>query len=83
MTVLAFIGIFAGLGAEAIGADRGAALLMVSGVFIGSAAWWLLLSGGVSVLRSRIHSQALRWINRISGGIIIAFALRILWEVVA
>jgi len=83
MTILAFVGIFAGLGAEAIGETSGAALVMVIGVFLGSAAWWLLLSAGVSLLRSRINTQALRWINRLSGTIIIAFALRILWNIVA
>lgn len=83
MTILAFLGIFAGLGADAVGDDRGAALVMVIGVFLGSATWWLMLSGGVSLFRSRINSTALRWINRLSGTIIIAFALRILWAVFA
>lgn len=83
MTILAFVGIFAGLGADAIGETGMAAGIMVLGVFLGSAAWWLLLSAGVSLLRSRIDSRALRGINMLSGVIIITFALLILRQVVA
>ena len=77
MTVLAFLGIFAGLGAG--GAQGyGGALVMVAGVFAGSALWWGLLSGGVSLLRGRFDATWMRWVNRISGAIIIVFALDIL-----
>ena len=52
------------------------AIVVVIGVFLGSATWWLLLSGGVSVVRSRFTPGALVWVNRISGAVICAFALR-------
>lgn len=83
MTILAFVGIFAGLGADSLGTqNRAAVAVMVGGVFLGSALWWLLLAGGVSLLRERVTERWLLWINRLSGGIIVLFALRILWEVV-
>jgi len=47
----------------------------VLGVFAGSALWWLLLSGGVGLFRSRFNVRALRWVNWISGAIIAAFGL--------
>lgn len=47
MTILAFAGIIAGLGAEAAGGG----LLLVAGVFSGSALWWLTLSTGVGFAR--------------------------------
>jgi threonine/homoserine/homoserine lactone efflux protein len=74
-TILAFAAIFAGLGIAESGADYGSALLLVAGVFSGSAAWWLLLSGGVSLLRARFTPARLRWVNRLSGIILAGFGL--------
>ena len=48
MTILAFVAIFAGAGLAASAGDQWAAATIVLGVFCGSAAWWLLLSMGVS-----------------------------------
>ena len=81
MTILAFLGIFAGLGAEQVSESRASAIIMVSGVFLGSALWWMLLSGGVSILRERVTPSVMLWINRISGVIIILFALKILGSI--
>ena len=43
MTILAFVGAFAGLGL-AVARDYMAATLLIGGVFIGSGIWWLILS---------------------------------------
>ncbi|MEW6579095.1 MAG: LysE family transporter [Chloroflexota bacterium] len=75
LTILSFVAIFAGLGIAETGADYGAALTLVAGVFVGSAAWWLLLSGGVSLLRERFTPRRMRWVNRLSGAVLIAFGL--------
>ncbi|MFO7631330.1 MAG: LysE family transporter [Caldilinea sp.] len=75
MTILAFVAIFAGAGLATSGGDTLAALLLVAGVFLGSAAWWLLLSGGVSLLRGLVNAQTLRWINWIAGGVIGVFGV--------
>jgi threonine/homoserine/homoserine lactone efflux protein len=73
MTILAFAAIFAGLGlAEATGGYASAGLLVL-GVFLGSACWWLLLSGIVAAFRTRITPTGLLWVNRISGLIILGF----------
>jgi putative LysE/RhtB family amino acid efflux pump len=74
-TILSFAAMFAGLGLAASDADPAAGALLVAGVFSGSLLWWLLLTGGVSVLRSRLADGALLWINRLSGALLIAFAL--------
>jgi threonine/homoserine/homoserine lactone efflux protein len=76
-TILSFAAVFAGLGVGLAGGRGGyaAAALTTLGVFAGSALWWLLLSGGVSLLRARLTAGALRWVNRASGAILIAFAL--------
>jgi len=75
MTILSFAAIFAGLGLAEISGGYASALLLVGGVFFGSASWWLLLSGGVSLFRGRFGANGLRWVNRISGAIIIAFGV--------
>ena len=72
-TILSFIAIFAGLGGGGRG-GRNAALL-VFGVLAGSALWWLLLSTGVAALRGRITPPMLRWINRLSGAVLVLFGL--------
>jgi threonine/homoserine/homoserine lactone efflux protein len=74
-TILSFVAVFAGLGLASMGGDYAAAVLLVLGVFCGSALWWLLLSGGVGLLRARFDIRAMRWVNRISGGVIAVFGL--------
>jgi threonine/homoserine/homoserine lactone efflux protein len=75
MTILSFTAIFAGLGLAETGGDPLSAGILVLGVFCGSAAWWLLLSGGVSLLRRRVTPAVLRWVNRIAGMVIIGFGV--------
>lgn len=75
MTILFFLAVFAGLGGAAVAGDYLAAGALVLGVFLGSASWWLLLSGAVSVFRSRFNYHALGWVNRISGIIVAGFGL--------
>jgi threonine/homoserine/homoserine lactone efflux protein len=73
-TIIAFLAIFAGLGLGA-GAAGWNALLLVVGVFLGSAGWWLLLSGAVGLLRARLTPRMLRWVNMVSGLIILGFGV--------
>jgi threonine/homoserine/homoserine lactone efflux protein len=74
-TILSFAAIFAGLGLGGPARGYGPATLMVAGVFLGSAFWWLLLSTGVGVLRSSITPRHLRWVNRGAAAIITAFGI--------
>ena len=75
LTILSFVAIFAGLGL--VGEDTGyaPATVLVLGVFSGSALWWLLLSGSVSLFRSKLSFDALRWVNRGSGTIILGLGI--------
>lgn len=75
MTILSFVAIFAGLGLGAGGTTAGGALMLVLGVFLGSALWWLCLSAGVGLFRLRLGPRTLRWANVLSGAIIIAFGV--------
>lgn len=75
MTILSFAGIFAGLGLVRRGPDFISAGLMVLGVILGSALWWLLLSWLTSLFRERIGGTLLIGINRASGAIITVLAI--------
>lgn len=68
MTILSFAGVVAAL------AGRGGGMWLVAGVFAGSTAWWLLLVGGVSLVRHALPLVALRWIGAISGTALLGFA---------
>jgi arginine exporter protein ArgO len=81
MTIFSFMAIFAGFGLASTTNNYTSATLMTAGVFLGSAAWWLFLSNAVGRLRSRITAQWMQQVNRISGAIILAFAVTILWKV--
>ena len=78
-TILAFVAIFAGLGL-ASNADYGAASLVVLGVFLGSASWWIVLAAGAGWLRGRIGPALFRAINIVSGLTILGFAI---WRLAA
>jgi threonine/homoserine/homoserine lactone efflux protein len=69
MTILSFVAVFAGLGVGRTG-NYIAAAVLVGGVFIGSACWWLLLSGGVGLVRARLTPGWMKWVNRTSGLVI-------------
>jgi threonine/homoserine/homoserine lactone efflux protein len=75
LTILTFAAIFAGIGAGELHGAYGSAALLVVGVFCGSALWWLLLSGGTSLLRTRLTPAALQWVNRLSGVVITVFGI--------
>lgn len=75
MTILSFAAVFAGLGVGAATGDYASAAVLVLGVFLGSAFWWLALSAAVNLLRSRVTPRGLRWVNRVSGLIILGFGV--------
>jgi len=78
MTIFSFAAIFSGMSAQALPVFRFSAFLLVLGVFLGSAGWWLILSGSVGLLRSRVTPSILTWVNRVSGVVILGFALFLL-----
>lgn len=79
LTILSFLAIFAGLRLGESSGNSLSASFMVLGVFLGSAAWWLALSTGVSFLREKFTPALLAWVNRLAGVIIIAFGLAALF----
>ena len=72
-TILSFVLLFAGFAPTDLG--YGQAIVMVGGVFLGSAFWWLLLSSGVSRLRHWLTPGRLVWVNRVFGVVIMGFGV--------
>jgi threonine/homoserine/homoserine lactone efflux protein len=73
MTILSFAAIFAGLGV--VGRGGADAALLTLGVFCGSLSWWLILTTFVAALRARVTVRGLTWVNRISGIVLLGFAI--------
>lgn len=74
-TIISFVAVFAALGLGSTHGDYLAAVLVVMGVFTGSALWWLILSGGVSLARHRLSPRVVLTIDRVSGGFIALFGM--------
>jgi threonine/homoserine/homoserine lactone efflux protein len=73
MTIILFAAIFAGLGIVNTTGGYLASVLLVAGVFLGSALWWVVLTGGASVILAKFSTEHWRWINRISGIVLVGF----------
>jgi threonine/homoserine/homoserine lactone efflux protein len=70
VTILAFLGIFAGVGFTGAEATLGRAAMLVAGVLVGSLIWWLGISLGAGLFRKSFGERHLVQLNRISGGIL-------------
>lgn len=65
-TVLSFIAVLATLGIK----EQHAALmtlLLVGGIFLGSMAWWTILTGVVTWLRDKVTDKTMLFMNHIAG----------------
>ncbi|MFT3954669.1 MAG: LysE family transporter [Piscinibacter sp.] len=76
-TIFSFIAIF---GAMAGRAASGSPALMVAGVLIGSALWWLALTSTVGRLRERFDARWRRRVNLASAAVLAGFAL---WQLLS
>ncbi len=81
-TILSFAAILAGLGIGSAGGGYADSMVLVVGVFSGSAVWWLILSTVTSLFQSRLSMKAMRSVNKGSGVIIGGFGLIALASVI-
>lgn len=79
LTFLAFAAIFAGLGLSTA-SHKIDALILMNGVALGAACWWLLLSSLVNFFHSRLSYRHIRIINDITGCIIMVIGLFLLTQ---
>jgi putative LysE/RhtB family amino acid efflux pump len=64
VTILSFAAAIVGLGLTRAAGSAGAAL--VGGVFTGAAAWWLLFTSGLTILRARICDRTLERLRAVT-----------------
>src|SRR5277367_921494 len=53
----------------------GGAVALLFGMFVAATAWWVCLSGGIALLRSRLSLRMLVIVNRASGAILTAYGV--------
>ncbi len=80
MTIIGFAGAFAGAGFATDTATPLTATLIVAGVFLGSTAWWVILSTSASYFGRYLQAGGMRVVNVTSGAVILVFGL---WQLVA
>ena len=71
-TILSFIAFFGALG---VAAGQGGAAVLVAGVFLGSALWWLSLVLLLSIARVAVTPVVMAWIDRASGLVLVGFGV--------
>jgi threonine/homoserine/homoserine lactone efflux protein len=82
-TILSFAALFAGLGLGGTDWDGSTAVMLVAGVFVGSTLWWLAITGGLSLARSRLSTRVQHALNVAAGLVLVGFGLLAIWSVLA
>jgi threonine/homoserine/homoserine lactone efflux protein len=54
--------------------NRAEAAVIVGGIFLGASSWWVLLSGGTSLLRRHFTEKGVIWINRFTAVALVPLA---------
>ena len=78
LTILSFVAIFAAIGIAEVREQMGWGIALVAGVFIGSAAWWVLLTSIAGIFHKRLDDTTAIWVGRFSGVVILGFGLVLL-----
>ncbi len=79
VTLFSFIALFAAIDIGRIGEELRWGGALVLGIFAGSVLWWSLLTLLSSLFRHHLGSDGLLWINRVSGALILAFGMVVLF----
>ncbi len=81
LTILFFIAYFAGINLASGTMEVEHVGMMVVGVAAGSASWWFLLSGTVSLFRNRVRLKNIWWINKVTGVLLFVIGLGVIASV--
>jgi len=82
ITIIAFTGIFAAAGVVPERSELSLQISLVVAVFVGSALWWMTLTLIAGLLRGRFQPAQMVWINRVTGGLLLCFAVGLLGSVI-
>lgn len=75
VTIFTYIATFSALGIAVLVTSLAKAAFAAFGVFLGSLLWWLILTSVVSVLRNKITTKSIGYINKIAGVLIILIGI--------
>ncbi len=78
-TIVSFLAILAAVGVN-VSTGFWSAVLLLAGVFVGSAAWWFILSASATRFGWRVQHGGMRTLNRVSGGLIMGYGA---WQWIA
>lgn len=83
ITVISFAAIYAAIDIPHLAEDTRWGMALTVGVFVGAAVWWFLLTAVAGFFHGRLAERGVLWINRISGGMILAFGVLLLISLVS
>lgn len=72
LAIFLFIALFASFGVVSEETTWDLSLITLSGVTFGASLWWYILTSTVNYFRKQFRLKQLWWVNKISGGVIIA-----------
>jgi threonine/homoserine/homoserine lactone efflux protein len=75
MAIFFFLAMFAGINIATGPMSIIHLITMVSGVFVGSTAWWFLLSTFVNFWRDRFRLKNIWWMNKVAGVVIFVLGI--------
>lgn len=78
ITILAFAAVFAAMGVDHLNDSLIQPTALIAGVALGACGWWISLSTAILWMRHMMSDAQVRWINHISGLILLVFALYVL-----
>lgn len=82
ITLVVFAAAFSAMGINPLHESFSQASFLVAGVFIGANCWWLSLITFTYLVQHKFSEAQLLWINRVSGVILLGFAVYILGSLV-
>jgi threonine/homoserine/homoserine lactone efflux protein len=74
LTIISFTAVFAGLRIH-VASGWGPAAALVAGVLLGSAAWWIMMTGAASLVRERLTPAVTRGIGILCGFLLAGFGV--------
>lgn len=82
VTILSFMAVFAGV-PGLVRLEMSHFPVLIMGVLVGAAGWWFSLVVVLGFIRHMISPTTLTWLNRIAGGLLVAFGFYTLAHVTA
>ncbi len=75
LAIFLFFGFFASFGVVPANRDFLGQIVLIGGVTVGASLWWFILTGLVSLFKSKINLRRLWWMNKIAGVAIVVFVI--------